>query len=346
MRIDLVPVPGVLLDRLASLGVDVEHVLRLSGLPRSRFQPPKARLSTSEFFGLWRAIELATGSPDFGLRLGSSRISAHYDVVSMAALHSPSLGEALKKLARYKRLVCPEQVVIDVAAGEARVQFIWQLADRDPPRFLIDATFAGTLDLARRGTEKPIGARRIELTRPAGDQALLEGHFACKVRFDAPVDTLVFEEAVLATPFVTHNSDVLSLLLSGLEGALREQSAQRSLADDVRTALGRSMSGERPSVEKIAKQLGMSSRTLQRRLEGEALTYQGLLDEVRRDSARRLLADTDVDPEEVAFLLGFAEANSFNRAFQAWEGITPKQWRGAERKPPGVRKGSRAPGPA
>ena len=334
MRIDLVPVPGVLLDRLTLLGVDVEHVLRLAELPRSHFQTPKARLSTREFFALWRAIEGVAAAADFGLRLGSTRLSSQYDVVSMAALHSPSLGEALNKLARYKRLVCPEQVAIEVAAGEARVQFIWLLADSSPPHFLIDATFAGTLDLARRGSEKPINARRIELTRPARQRALLERHFACQVRFDAPVDLLVFDEAVLATPFVTHNSDVLSLLLSGLEGALREESTQRSLADDVRGVLCRSMSGERPSVEKTAKQLGMSSRTLQRRLEGEALTYQGLLDEVRRDSARRLLANTDVDPEEVAFLLGFEEANSFNRAFQAWEGVTPKQWRGSERKPP------------
>jgi AraC-like DNA-binding protein len=332
VRVDLVPVPGILLDRLASLGVDVEHVLRLAGLSRSRFQPPKARLSTSEFFGLWRAIESVGGAGDFGLRLGSTRLPHQYDVVSMAALHSPSLGEALKKLARYKRLVCPEQVVIEVAAGEAIVQFIWELADSDPPRFLIDATFAGTLDLARNGTGKPIAARRVELTRRRADEALLTRHFACSIRFDAPVDLLVFDESALSEPFVTHNSDVLSLLLSGLEGALQEEAGGRSLAEDVRVALRRSMSGERPSVDKIGKQLGLSARTLQRRLGGEGTTYQGLLDEVRRDSARRLLSNTDVDPEEVAFLLGFEEANSFTRAFQAWEGTTPKQWRGAERK--------------
>jgi AraC-like DNA-binding protein len=332
VRVDLVPVPAILLDRLASLGVDVEHVLRLAGLAGSRFQPPKARLTTSEFFGLWRAVESVADAPDFGLRLGATRLPHQYDVVSMAALHSPSLDEALKKLARYKRLVCPEQVVVDVAEGEARVQFVWELADSNPPRFLIDATFAGTLDLARSGTGKPIVARRIELTRRRNDEAVLTRHFACQVRFDAPVDLLVFDEAALSERFVTHNSDVLSLLLSGLEGALREEVAGRSLADDVRVALRRSMSGERPSVDRIGKQLGMSSRTLQRRLEGEGATYQGLLDEVRRESARRLLANTDVDPEEVAFLLGFEEANSFTRAFQAWEGTTPKQWRGAGRK--------------
>jgi AraC-like DNA-binding protein len=141
----------------------------------------------------------------------------------------------------------------------------------------------------------------------------------------------VFDEATLSIPFVTHNSDLFALMLPQLEVALEERSSERSLTDDVRAALGRSMSGERPSVERIAKELGMSSRTLQRRLEGLGATYQSLLDEVRRDSARRLLAKTDLDAEEVAFLLGFEELNSFTRAFQTWEGTTPKQWRGAER---------------
>ncbi len=329
MRVDLVPVPGVLLDRLAALDVDVAHLLRVAGLAHSRFQAPKARLTTREFFALWRAIESVAVGPDLGLRLGSNAVPHQYDVVSMAALHSESLGEALEKLARYKRVVCPEHVAIVIEAGEARLQFIWELGQGNPPEFLIDATFTGTLGLARRGTGKPIEPRRVELTRRRAHEALLQGYFACDVRFDAPADLLVFEERVLSEPFITHNSDVLSLMLSGLESALHEHAGERSLADDARAALRRNMSGERPSVDKIAKVLGMSSRTLQRRLESEGATYQALLDEVRRESARRLLASTDVDAEEVAFLLGFEEANSFTRAFQAWEGTTPKQWRAA-----------------
>jgi Arabinose-binding domain of AraC transcription regulator, N-term len=120
LSVDLVPVPGVLLDRLAALGVDIDHVLRLASVPRSRFREPKARLTTSEFFAFWGALERTAGARDLGLRLGSSAVPHQYDVVSMAALHAPTLGEALKKLARYKRLVCPEQVTIEIAQGEAR----------------------------------------------------------------------------------------------------------------------------------------------------------------------------------------------------------------------------------
>jgi AraC-like DNA-binding protein len=75
----------------------------------------------------------------------------------------------------------------------------------------------------------------------------------------------------------------------------------------------------------------MSSRTLQRRLEELGTSYQSVLDDVRHDTARRLLANTDLDAGEVAFLLGFEELNSFTRAFHAWEGATPTRWRDAVR---------------
>src|SRR5207245_1934660 len=80
-------------------------------------------------------------------------------------------------------------------------------------------------------------------------------------------------------------------------------------------------------VSKVAKSLGMSVRTLQRRLGELGTTYQDVLDNVRHRSARRLLRRTDLSMEEVAFLLGFEEVNSLMRAFQIWEGTTPSRWR-------------------
>jgi AraC-like DNA-binding protein len=91
------------------------------------------------------------------------------------------------------------------------------------------------------------------------------------------------------------------------------------------------MTGERPSVDKVAREMRMSPRTLQRRLGELGSSYQVLLDDVRRDASRRLLATTDLDAAEIAFLLGFEELNSFGRAFHAWEGATPLQWRETHR---------------
>ncbi|MDI1479354.1 AraC family transcriptional regulator [Polyangium sp. y55x31] len=324
---ELVPIPGVMIERLAALDLDVDRILAKVGLSRAHLAPPRTRLTTAEFFALWDAIEEASGARDLGLRLGAGALPHKYDVASMAALHAATLGEALEKLAKYKRLVCPEEVFVEIEKGEARVGFHWWLAEGEPPRLLVDGTFAAVLALARRGTQKNITPVRVELARRRMDAALLARHFNCEIRFDAPVDRLVLPEAALAEPFVTHNADLLALLLPGLDSELAQEGRRRSLADDVRLALCRRMCGERPSVDKVAKDLRMSPRTLQRRLGEAGTSYQRLLDDVRYQSARRLLARTDLEAGEVAFLLGFEELNSFARAFQGWEGMTPARYR-------------------
>jgi AraC-like DNA-binding protein len=116
----------------------------------------------------------------------------------------------------------------------------------------------------------------------------------------------------------------------GLELALPQDDPARTLADDVREALGEMIPGDRPAIAKVARSLGMSVRTLQRRLGDLGTTYQDLLDNTRHRSARRLLTNTDLDIVEVAFLLGFEEVNSFVRAFHVWEGTTPARWRASD----------------
>jgi AraC-like DNA-binding protein len=328
---DLVPLPASLPDRFARLGVDVDELLRRAQIPRSRFAVARPFGTTTELFALWRAVEECATSGDLGLRAGADPLPQHLNVATLAALHSPTLGEALRKLARYKRLVCPEQVTIEVTRGEARVRFEWLLADSQPPAMLMDIIFSGIVGLAQRGTGTSLRPRRIELTRRPAKEEMLRNHFACDIRFDAPFDLLVFDEAALALPFVTRSAQLLAVLEPGLEAALQEEGARRTLVDDVRSTLAQRICGERPAVNKVAKALGVSARTLQRRLGELGTSYQQVLDDVRRRSARRLLANTDLAPSEVAFLLGFEEMNSFTRAFHAWEGTSPAKWRATAR---------------
>jgi len=331
MMSDLVPIPAQLLDRYARVGLDVDAILARSKIPRSRFSDAAPRVTTAEFFALWQAVGESAPGEDLGLRLGVETLSHQQSIASLAALHSPTLGEGLEKLARYKRLICPEQITIRVTRGEARIRFEWLLAQGHPPAMLIDCIFASIVDLAKRGTGTPLRPRRLEVTRRRAHEAMLRRHFGCEIRFDAPFDAIVLDEKALALPMVTHNAQLLALIVPGLESALEKDGSSRTLADDVRSVLHQGICGERPAVGKVAKRLGMSPRTLQRRLGELGTSYQKLLDDVRRRSARRLLANTDLGAGEVAFLLGFEELNSFTRAFHAWEGTTPTRWRASAR---------------
>lgn len=324
---DLVPIPIILFEHLARAGLDVQAILRRANLPSARFNVPKPEGTTAEFFALWHAVEQSGADDDLGLRLGVEALTDEENVATLAALHSTTLGDALERLARYKRLVCPEKVWGDIVHGEAQLRFEWTLANEAPPALLTDLIFAGVVNLARQGTGTRVTPQRIELTRRRANEAVLRKHFGCEVRFNAPHDLLIFDETALSLPMVHRNAQLLAVLLPGLELALPKNNTARTLVDDVRKVLSEMINGDRPAISKVAKSLGMSVRTLQRRLGELGTSYQDLLDNVRHQWAQRLLKTKDLGIGEVAFLLGFEEVNSFARAFQDWEGTTPAKWR-------------------
>ncbi|WP_082322243.1 helix-turn-helix domain-containing protein [Variovorax paradoxus] len=332
---DLIVVPAVMQQRLRLLGFDTQSMLRRAGLPADLFASGKARITTRQMFAVWDALAAMNPDPALGLRIGAEGATEHYDIASIAALHSPNFGEALQRLSRFKRLTCPEVIRIERGDGEVRVRFHWFLAEGHSPPLLTDGTFASVLELARRGTGTRVVPRRVELVRAhtSTQAAMLGAHFGCAPRFGATADVIVFDEALLAQPFVTHNQDLLAVLLPGLEAALAAQVPATSLVDQARAVLGRTLRGERPSIQAVAAELCVSTRTLQRRLEEAGTSYQRLLDEVRHQAARQLLEDTQLEAGEIAFVLGFEELNSFTRAFRGWEGTTPARWRTAQAVP-------------
>lgn len=331
MTTDLILLPAFIPERIAFLGVDIQQVLQHAGLPAKLFDKGRVRVSTRQFFSLWAALEAAGAPPDFGLRAGTmAPPPGQYDIASMAAFHSTTFREALMKLGRYKRLVCPEMLSIDVQNGQARVQLHWLLAeDQMPPSLLTDSVFASILALLTRGTGKHITPLRVELTRPRQNEALLKQHFGGDIVFDATHDRLVFAAEVLDEPFLVQKPELLDMLVPGLDSVLPGRTVSSPWVEQARESISHNMRGQRPSVESVARDLCVSPRTLQRRLEEADTSYQQLLDDVRHGTARRLLASTELEPGEIAFLLGFEELNSFTRAFSGWEGATPLRWRTA-----------------
>lgn len=289
--------------------------------------PSGDELSTAEFFGFWAALG-ESSPPDIGLRLARETSASDYDLASLAALHSPDVSTALAKLARYKRLCAPKDLAITTEGDEVAIHTDYLHADRPPPPRLVDATLASMLVLLQRGTGSELAPKRIELARPRADEPMLMRFFGCPIRFRAGRDAMVFPARELARPFVTHHEGLLAVLVPSLDQQLAPLE-QDALVERVRRVIARRMTGERPSVAKVARELALSPRTLQRRLGEQGLTYQNVLDEVRHHAALRLLRTDWIAMEEVAFLLGFEESNSFVRAFRTWEGTTPTRWRDA-----------------
>ncbi|APR78260.1 transcriptional regulator, AraC family protein [Minicystis rosea] len=319
MNGDVVHLSPEVRSRLVRVGANVAHAVAAARIPAS------GEVTTEQFFAFWEALG-ASSPPDVALRLASETQVHEYDVSSLAALHSPDARTALTKIARYKRLCGPKDLAIDVKGKEVALYTTWHHTSQPVPPRLVDGSLASLLVLLQRGTGLPLAPKRVELSRQRSDEAMLMRFFGCPLRFRVERDALIFDERVLETPFVTHNADLLRVIVPSLDERLAPLQTP-SLLDEVRAVVARRMSGERPSVDKVARELSMSPRTLQRRLGELGVSYQEVLDDVRHRTALRLLRAKDVEVGEVAFLLGFEELNSFTRAFRVWEGTTPNRWR-------------------
>jgi AraC-like DNA-binding protein len=313
--------------RLEELGLSPVVVLRHADLPMGLFEQEKILLTTEEMFALHLAISEVSGDPGIGLKLGTEERIERYDPIAIAALYTRSFRDALQRMARYKQLTCPEEIQIVERGNECAVQFLWLLADQPEPAPLVDLCFAWIVAIGRRGTGRTVHPKRVEFQRPESQRKLYESHFQCPVKFGARHNVLVFNRADVDQPFLTHNADLLAMVAPQLEAELTQQLAQKKLKEQVKGILKKLLAGQRPALQDVARELHMSTRTLQRRLTAERSKFQQLMEEARRELAQHYLLHSSLELNETAYLLGYEDSNYFFRAFHQWEGTSPGEWR-------------------
>lgn len=164
--------------------------------------------------------------------------------------------------------------------------------------------------------------------QPPSDQAH-RAFFGCPVRFGQLQDAVHFSDALLATRTRLGDEGLSTYLLARLDDLKQQQGGERSVAAQVRSAVTDALPDGVPSRPAIARRLGMSERTLARRLADHGETFQALADRARREAAQALLADSDHTLTDVAYLTGFADQSAFSRAFKRWTGVTPQAYRTA-----------------
>lgn len=319
--------PHAFWHAIENLGIHPESVLRLARLPASLSTDGTAHITTAQAFAIWRAVEQLANDPGFGIRLVElTDITGHKPAFFVAFL-AADYRDALARVMRYKRLCTPERLHYQETNGQFLVTRAWPGCTEPEPHISIDANFAYLLELGRKGTGRHLTPLRVDFARPAPAQDFHQRYFGCEIRYNAPQDTLVLAPADLDLAFPQQNHELSQMISHSLTVALNESETADTIAGRVKAILKRTMASGRPEVAAIAQELGMSERTLQRRMTGEGKTFRLILAEARKELVRHLLADESLLIDEVAYLLGFQDTPSFYRAFKEWEGITPSHWR-------------------
>ena len=318
---------------LKDFGLQPEHVLRKAGLPEDLLSRTEQGLDTDQYFRFWRALEQEANDAMFPLHL-VERVSAEvFDPPMFAALCSANLMQAVQRLSKFKQLVAPMALEVDIGeVGELTVSPRWLSVQTELPYSLQVAEVAFFLRLARLATREPVQALRVALPQlpPSACARRYEAFFGVPVqRGDSP--SISFAAADALRPFLTVNEGMWRVFEPDLRRRLSELDAAATTADRVRAVLLELLPSNTATIEKAAGRLGLSKRTLQRRLEDEGENFRALVNTTRESLARHYLGSTTMTGGEIAFLLGFEDPNSFYRAFLEWTGQTPDTARNAMR---------------
>ncbi|MGG4128423.1 helix-turn-helix domain-containing protein [Paenibacillus illinoisensis] len=324
--IERIKIPAGFWAGLEHLGIDTHVVARRAQLPLTKIT--NTIVNTDEYFAIWQAYSDLMGDTAEGIiKLATAFETAHYPPSVLATYHARDYRDALYRMARYKRMCPPEGLHITEEDDRCIIELEWMNGGPSGPPVLVGITLAFLLELGRRGTGLSLNALQVEFSQPMGDVNALEAYFGCNIRMGAPSNRLILRQKDLDLPFISYNEELLEVLTPILDRSLDEQKQAQSMTEAVVWILKRSLTGGRPDIQIVAQELGVSDRTLQRRLTDENTSFKQLLTQARHEQARVYLADPSLDIKEVAFLVGYEDQNSFYRAFRLWEGETPSNWR-------------------
>ena len=317
---------------LKDIGIRATDVLRRAGLPDDLFTRPSAALSTVQYFDFWRALEKEADDPLLPLRVGRAISVESFDTPIFAALCSPDLNTALRRISRYKKLMCPMVLHVDEGAESTQLEVEWLDKTISPPDVLVAVELIFFVQLARLATRERIEPLALTTPQPPQPASAYTEYFGRSVK-SSPRHTIVFSAVDAARPFLTANEAMWEFFQPELRKRLCELDETARVMERVRGALLELLPSGAPSLPAVARRLAVSPRTLQRLLRSEGVSFRQILNATREELARHYLTSSTMSGTEISFLLGFEDPNSFFRAFHAWTGETPEQARLAASQP-------------
>jgi len=309
------------------LGADPELLLRQAGIDPAWLEDPDHPTPYVGFLAALRLGAQATATPHFGLLLSRKQHFSMLGAVGFAVRESPDILSAIENMNRFLPVHNPAARTALVVEGDL-ARWTFQVLLRDAPALdqQFDLVLGVGLSLMQHlaGSSWTPSSVHLKRAQPA-DTRPYRQLFRCPVVFDAEFTGLVFHRQLLAKVVTGADQQLFRILHQYLtQLAARAPSDFGSL---VRETVALSLQDGETSIDAVAGRLGMSERTLQRRLHATGLVYKDILADVRRSVAQQYLRDTGVSLTHIAGILGYADLAAFSRSFHREFGVSPRNWR-------------------
>jgi len=315
--------------RMRELGKDVEAVLSRAGLTIEEADDPTTRLEVPTQI---KVLELAAEELQdelLGFRLALSFDLREIGLVYYVMASSELLADALRNAQRYSAIVNEGIRLYFSLDRTTAILLDYVNVDRRLDRHQMEFWLVALVRMCRQLTDSRLAVRQLKVRHSrANVPEEFKSFFAGDIQFGADVDEIDFPVPVASLKNVGRDTHLNNLLRQYAEEALADQSAIRpGIRRDVQRIISQLLPHGRAEASEVARQLGMSSRTLSRKLRDEGEAFTEILNELRAVLAKRYLRDHELAVTEVTWLLGYREVSSFTHAFKRWTGMTPRKFR-------------------
>jgi AraC-like DNA-binding protein len=338
-QVSMRPSTAGMLSRLAcasamSAGIDVAPLMVKAGVTRQQVEDDSVRIAVRGQIKFVELVADALHDEVLGFHLARDYDLREIGLLCYVWNSSNLLGDALRRAERYSSIV-NEALCFRVRSRGSDLALIStyigikRLSDRHQIEFWVTSL----VRICRQLTNRHLLPSCVRLVhRRNGGASALEKFLGCDVEFGAATDEVAFPETVKQLPVVRADPYLSNLLIKYCDEARSHRKAGHlTCRVAVENAIVPLLPHGKARVVEIARQLGMSPRTLERRLSSEELTFGGILNELRYDLAKRYLREEDLPISKIAWLLGYQEAGGFTHAFKRWTGKTPREARSQEK---------------
>lgn len=307
-------------DLIESVGISITEALKKSDLPEDLFSHQIPSLTSIEYIRFMEVLKDLSIDERTPIKIGTIENIETFSPPVFAAYCSKNVLTCMKRLSTYKKLIGPLVFLVNENKNDITLEMTFENEENELPEFLVAIEMVFLVQLMRNATKTHIIPKGV-MTKHNIDNDNYEKFFGIRPKIGLRnILTISIEDAL--RPFISQNDTMWKYFEPELRRRLSELDVDDAYAARVRSALIELLPAGEGSIDDVSSKLGCSKRTLQRKLKEEDTTFQKQLNHTRELLARHYLKNSDMISDDIAYLLGYQDLNSFVRAFHIWTGMT------------------------